>query len=286
MDDKKNLVGKNIGITSNVIVDRLGLKGYSMIANAGFNAIDFNMQRGFFISENNAFPINFNALINAHKQEIANSGLLVSQIHAPYYTSESNMNCPYHFERYLDTVEQALWASTCLGSKRFVIHPLHRYSWMTENEYELTEKLIYRLSSIAIKEEVDICIENLPYLFCGDYKRHLEFINLISDFKIKACFDTGHSKLCKKDPLQHLVALRDYIYAVHIHDNDGISDLHNRIKLNSNEWQMIINEMNTNENIISLSLETSGIYKKCDEDKIQNELILDFESISSYVKVE
>lgn len=286
MDDKKNLVEKSIGITSNVIVDRIGLKGYSAIAKAGFNAIDFNMQRGFFIGENNTFPTNFDNLINIHKQEIANCGLIVSQTHAPYYTSERNMNCQYNFECYLDTVEQALRASVCLGSKRFVIHPLHRYSWMAENEYELTEKMIHRLTSVATKEEVEICIENLPYLFCGDYYSHLKFINMISDFKIRACFDIGHSKLCKENPLHHLVALRNHIYAVHIHDNDGVSDLHDRIKLDIDEWQMIINEMNSNENIISLSLETSGIYKKCDENLIQNELILDFESISSYLKVE
>lgn len=285
MDGRKNIVQKKVGITSNVIVDRLGIEGYSLIKKAGFDAIDFNMQRGFFLLKNNSFSLDYYEKISKHKREIENNELCVSQTHAPYYTSEKYMNNKKAFECYLDAVEQSLLTSIYLGSKRFVLHPLHRYGWMKESEFELTLKMIDRVYAIANKEEVHICLENLPYSFCGDYESHIEYIKMFKQYDIKACFDTGHSRICNESPLQHLINLRDYVYAVHIHENDGTSDMHNRISMNCQEWKRIIGEMISNENIVSISLETSGIYKICDVKKIQSELILDYESINSYVKV-
>lgn len=286
MDGRKNIVQKKIGITSNVIVDRLGLEGYSLIKRAGFDAIDFNMQRGFFLLKNNSFSTDYFEQISKHKREIENNELYISQTHAPYYISDKYMNNKKNFECYLDAVEQSLLASIYLGCKRFVVHPLHEYSWMKENEFELTLKMINRIYEIANKEKVHICIENLPYEFCGNCESHMKFIKMLEQYDVKACFDTGHSKICNESPLQHLKALRDYVYAVHIHENNGIKDMHKRISANCQEWKMIINEMIRNKNIISISLETSGVYKICDIKKIQSELILDYESINSYIKVE
>lgn len=284
MDGRKIVVGRKIGITSNVITDRLGLDGYKLIKKAGFDAIDFNMQRGFFLLENNAFETCFFKCINEHKKEIENCGLFVSQTHAPYYTSEKFMNNYKALEKYLDVVEQSLLATICLESKRFIIHPLHKYRWMKESEFELTQKMISRLYNIAHKENIHICIENLPYDFCGNYSSHMEFIKMLENYEVKACFDTGHSKICDEEPLQHLKKMRNLVYAVHIHDNDGIRDLHNRLDKNSHYWQIMINEMLTNENLVSISLETSGIYKMCDIEKILSELVLDFEIVNSYTK--
>lgn len=283
MDDRKIIGSKSIGITSNVITDRLGIDGYKVIKKAGFDAIDFNMQRGFFSIENNAFDKSFVNLISEHKKEIENCGLVISQTHAPYYTLEKFMNNYMALEKYFDTVEQSLLATMYLGCKRFIMHPLHKYTWMRESELELTEKIISRLYNIAHKERIHICIENLPYDFCGNYSSHIKFLKMLEKYEVKACFDTGHSKICNEDQLLYLKNMRDLIYAVHIHDNDGTKDLHNRIDRKSHHWQLIINEILMNENIVSISLETSGIYKKCDTSEISNELILDFETINSYI---
>ena len=283
MDDRKTITRKNIGITSNVITDRLGLDGYRLIKKAGFDTIDFNMQRGFFSIENNAFEHSFINRIYEHKREIENCGLVISQTHAPYYTLEKYMNNYMELDKYFYVVEQSLLATICLGCKRFIIHPLHKYKWMRESEFELTQRMISRLYNIAHKEKIHICIENLPYDFCGDYSSHKEFLEILEDYEVKACFDAGHSKICNEKPLLHLKKMRELIYAVHIHDNDGIRDLHYRLDEKEYYWQLMINEMVTNKNIVSISLETSGIYKKCDTEKIYSELVLDFESVNSYM---
>ena len=55
MDQPKNERKILIGITSNVIIDRVGLQGYDMISKAGFECIDFNMQRGFYNVKDNSY---------------------------------------------------------------------------------------------------------------------------------------------------------------------------------------------------------------------------------------
>lgn len=283
MVDGKIITSKNIGITSNVITDRLGLDGYKIIKKAGFDTVDFNMQRGFFSIENNSFEHSFLKSINDHKCEIENCGLIITQTHAPYYTLENYMHNSMQLEKYIDAVEQSLLATVFLNCERFVIHPLHKYKWMKESELELTQKMISRLYNVAHKEKVHICIENLPYDFCGNYFTHREFMEILEKYEVKCCFDTGHSKICDEEPLLHLKQMRDLTYAVHIHDNDGIRDLHNRIGEKDHYWKSLISEIVMNENIVSISLETSGIYKKCDVEKIYSELVLDFESVNSYI---
>lgn len=283
MAQRKIMTNKKIGITSNVIVDRIGMDGYALIKKAGFDTIDFNMQRGFFSVKKNGFLCDMVNSIIRHKKEIELCGLTISQTHAPYYTLEKYMQCDAELECYFDAVEQALWATILLECKRFVIHPLHTYDWMKTSEFELTHKLIKRISNIAKNKGIYICMENLPYDFCGNYIKHSFFLEMLKEYNVKGCFDTGHSKMCDKNVLEHLKYLRDKIYVVHIHDNDGIKDLHSRIRPNSLEWQNIFSEIEINKNIISYSLETSGIYKICKVDDIYNELVMDYESVCSYI---
>lgn len=285
MDERKNKL-KKIGITSNVITDRLGVMGYSLIKKAGFTAIDFNMQRGFFSQKENSFSRDFFKIICKHSYEIINNDLFIAQTHAPYYTSEQYMNNPKSFDNYLDAVEKSLHATLYLSCKRFVIHPLHKYAWMKESEIELTKKMIERIFSCAKQENIYICLENLPYDLCGETKSHIEYLNYLKQYNIKACFDTGHSFIKDDSALNHLVKIKKYTYAVHIHQNDGTQDLHSRISVNSNQWYQIINELKNNNNVPSFSLETSGIYKGCDKKKIQEELVLDYKSICSYINAE
>lgn len=89
----------------------------------------------------------------------------------------------------------------------------------------------------------------------------------------------GHSLICDNNPYSHLLKMRNEIVAVHLHDNDRKHDLHDRIDLHREYWNSVIDEIKSNEKIVSFSLETSGIYKKCREEEIFSELKKDYNCI-------
>lgn len=284
MDIKKNITNKMIGITSNVITDRIGLDGYDLIADAGFDSIDFNMERGFFSIENNTFPEDFYDIILKHKEKIKECGLKVGQSHGPFYLNGDFLKNDDDLEKYFMSVEQALRASVILECEIFVVHPLHKLYWMTSDSISLTRKLLERLYRIADKAKIHICLENLPYEFCGDYKKHMYYISAFEDLQIKACFDLGHSLICNEVPVKHLINMREHIFAVHLHDNDGKKDLHERINPINTYWKPVIREIENNDNIQTISLETSSVYKKCNIEDIRDELKKDINSIIELIE--
>lgn len=287
MDVGKNIT-KYIGITSNVIFDRVGFKGYEWIANAGFDSVDFNMQRGFYDALKCSYPENFLESVQEHKRIISQIGLRVSQTHGPYYFSDEQLKDWNDLEKYFQAVDLALQATMFLECNRFVIHPLYCMPWMKRNadidNLRLTKMLVERLLKSVCNNPIYICIENLPYDFCNSLESHKKYLELGHSENVKGCFDLGHALVREADPIQHLNTLKDEIYAVHLHDNDRRLDLHDRIDVNNPLWRSMMNELRHNQNIDTISLETSGIYKYCLENDIRTELRKDFETVQVLIR--
>lgn len=289
MDYGKNLINKQIGITSNVITDRIGLNGYELIANAKFECVDFNMQRGFFNTTTNKYRENFFDNILIHEKKIKECGLKICQTHGPYYFSEEYIKTEKDLETYFYAVGQALEATKLLGCKKYVIHPLYCFKWMKNNtnysNIKLTKIMIDELLNLSKGSDIIICIENLPYEFCNNINSHQEYIDYMDNDRVKGCFDSGHAFIHEKDPSKHLKLLKEKIYTVHLHDNDMIHDLHGRIDINKHIWKKVIKELLLNQKIDTISLETSGIYKSCKIEKIQQNLKYDYNSIKNLIEM-
>lgn len=275
------------GITSNIIFSKLDLSGYEYIKKAGFLYIDFNMQRGYFDAENVSFKLNEKnivGIIGHHLEAIKNAGLEISQTHAPYYFSKYQLASRELFERYLNYVELSIYATALLKSRYIVLHPFFVLPWMEKygifNNEQLTKLCVKRLIKTAEKYDVYIAIENLPYDFCNDYLSHKDYINNMRSKRVVACLDIGHTFIPEDDTVKHIIEMTNLIKVLHIHDNDGKRDTHSRLRSNNRDWNMIVNVLkNINDDVV-FSLETSGIYKKCDPDDIPNELIKDFNSVA------
>ena len=81
------------------------------------------------------------------------------------------------------------------------------------------------------------------------------------------------------NPEIHLKKMRNRIWAVHLHDNDGKMDLHYRIDTNKSVWKDIFKELMLNPHVETISLETSGIYKNCSVKDIYSELVKDYKTV-------
>lgn len=275
-----------IGITSNVVFNKLGFSAYDNIKKAGFSCIDFNMQRGFYDADKEKFELNDKNIINViglHLDAIQNAGLDVSQTHAPYYFKNNQLASWEAFESYFHCLELSIYATALLKCRYMVLHPLFVLPWMvTQGVYDnkqLTHFYVERLLNTAEKYNVYIALENLPYDFCNNSVSHKNYINMMKSRRVVACLDIGHTFIPQNDTITHIVEMKDIIKVLHVHDNDGKKDFHSRLETSNRDWNSIVNTLNKLGGIV-FSLETSGIYKMCSREDILVELVNDFNSVA------
>jgi sugar phosphate isomerase/epimerase len=93
-----------------------------------------------------------------------------------------------------------------------------------------TVRNLKMLGALARDYSVTLCLENLSYDRVGSLPVELLALLHASDADIYATFDTGHAFIIAERygiPLSDFFdVLHPFIKHVHLHDNDGISDLH------------------------------------------------------------
>ena len=86
-----------------------------------------------------------------------------------------------------------------------------------------------QLLETAKKYDITICLENMPFLnfSIGSPSEILEFVQKMNDERFKICLDTGHVAVYEGlDVADVIRELSGEIRVLHLHDNDGKSDLH------------------------------------------------------------
>ena len=127
-----------------------------------------------------------------------------------------------------------------MGCPYIVVHgfKLAYYLGSERKEWERTEAFLDSLAPIAKELGITICIENLYEGIgghivegpCCDARKAVERIDRFNDKYhgevLGFCFDTGHANLVGID-FERFITMLDYrLKVLHIHDNDGIADLH------------------------------------------------------------
>lgn len=236
-----------IGIQSRLLLgDKAEEKDFYRIKAAGFDCIDFNLDR--FLPNNLIYQGEINHFFDqseeklfAHFEEYCRmatrTGLEFSQVHAPYplyvYGREED-------KEYLHMVaEKSILICSALHAPYLIVHPFKlSYPLGKLEEYEKNMEFFKSLILSAKKYGVKICLENLYNSFggricegvCADPYEAAEYIDKLNQAAgeecFAFCFDTGHANILGKNIKEMILTLGNRIQAVHIHDNDGIRDLH------------------------------------------------------------
>jgi len=239
-----------IGVqTKNVVADEDPLKGFEMLKRAGFTCCDFSL---------NAYPLNkkydipgagnffdqslaeLEDFFAPHKKAAELAGITINQMHMPY---------PIYMPRADEELNTYLWNQVApksmelchyFGCRYIVIHGLKLAYYLGSEalEWQETARFIDSIAPFAKEMGITICIENLyegtgvhivegP---CCDVKKAVERIDGFNE-KYHAevlgfCFDTGHANLLGIDFENFITTLGHRLKVLHIHDNDGIADLH------------------------------------------------------------
>ncbi|MBR2178974.1 MAG: sugar phosphate isomerase/epimerase [Selenomonadaceae bacterium] len=239
-----------IGVqTQNAIDDNCPEVGFNMIHNAGFDCVDFSLHS--YLSNTDIYRNKCSELFDKsmadleryfapHKSAAKAAGITVHQMHMPYpmYSMEADKA----FNDYLskNVAYKSLAICAFLECRYIVIHGfnLTRYLGTEENEWQYTENFIDKLAPQLKELGITACIENIyssigGHLIegsCCNARKAAERIDRLND-KYQAeilgfCFDTGHANLLGLDFERFITDLGDRLKILHIHDNDGIRDLH------------------------------------------------------------
>ena len=225
--------------TTNNMLDKIfGCeKSIEIIAKAGFDAVDLSLcSMG---EKNNIFCSNDYLDYAAKLLKLAKKyGVYFNQAHAFFGTSSST---PSINELAYNNVVRGIEIAGVIGAKVIIVHPNQHLPYNEGNNAEILKQKNYEfyksLLPIAEKNNVTIAIENMWQYnkgtkdiidsTCSRGPEFCEYVDMIESPYITACLDLGHCPLVGQKTENMIRTLGHYrLGALHVHDNDGISDLH------------------------------------------------------------
>lgn len=239
-----------IGVqTKNIVYDDCPKEGFALLKQAGFSCADFSLNS--YLKNTDLYKGELNRFFDKsvaeleeyflpHKKAAKEVGITINQMHMPY---------PIYVPMESKELNDYLWNVMAPKSMQIckfmecpyiVIHgfKLARYLGSEDAEWQQTEKFIDFIAPMAKEMGITICIENLydsigGHLVegpCCDVHKAVERIDRINE-KYDAevlgfCFDTGHANIVGIDFESFITTLGNRLKVLHIHDNDGVADLH------------------------------------------------------------
>lgn len=237
-----------VGVQTKGLLPEMELEeSLAIIASAGFERVDFNLDafmrnsdiyagklNGFFDEELDNLLIYF----GEYKKKFEERGIHPSQMHAPY-----PIFVPYRpdVSRYMQTtvVPKSIAIAGVLDIPWVVMHPF-KLQYTCGIETEKTANLEFFKSLIPLLKEhhVGVCLENLYENVggritegtCADPYEAIWYVDrlnkLAGEELFGICLDTGHMELVHRQPADYVRIVGKRLKIMHLHENDGIGDLH------------------------------------------------------------
>ncbi|MCI8834472.1 MAG: sugar phosphate isomerase/epimerase [Ruminococcus sp.] len=241
-----NLIGTQ---TKNIVEDGNPEAGFRLMKQAGFSCADFSLNSYLLNTSLYQFQLNdfFNRSVveleqffTPHKKGAVSAGIRINQMHMPYPAYVPKGSKELNGYLWNEVAPKSMEICAFLECPYIVVHgfKLARNLGSEQAEWERTEQFLDMLAPMAKEMGITVCIENLydnvgGHLIegpCCDAKKAVERIDRFNDRYhaevVGFCFDTGHANLVGLDFETFLVTLGDRLKVLHIHDNDGVRDLH------------------------------------------------------------
>ncbi len=206
---------------------------YKVMRAMGYESADFGMS----VTEDEPYSLpeaEAVAMLQAHRQAAEEAGIEISQVHGPWRWPPQDGTEEDRAER-MEKMKRCLRYTAVLGCRYMVVHPImpfHINDIGTGNEettWQINLDYYRELLVTAREQNVIIALENMPMpqFSIGSPEQILRFVTEINDPYMKVCLDTGHvSVYDKRQPIEAVYLLGDWIKVLHIHDNAGRSDEH------------------------------------------------------------
>ena len=239
-----------IGVqTKNIVEDNCPGEGFRLMRQAGFSCGDFSLN-GYLLNSslyqsevNTFFDQSLQELEHffaPHKKGADEAGITINQMHMPYPLCVPNGGGDLNDYLQQTVACKSMKLCAYFQCPHIVVHgfKLARNLGSEDAEWEQTEKFLDSLAPLARELHLTICVENLYNSAggslvegpCCNARKAAERIDRFNDRHhgelLGFCFDTGHANLTGLDFESFLTTLGHRLKVLHIHDNDGVGDLH------------------------------------------------------------
>lgn len=175
-----------------------------------------------------------------HKEAAKVAGIRINQMHMPYPNYVPGGSKELNDYLFHVVAPKSMEICAFMECPYIVAHglKLSYYLGSEAAEWEKTSEFLESLAPMAKRFGICICLENL-YTSMGGHivegpccdvrKAALRIDGLNEKFGAEVigfCFDTGHANLVGIDFEDFITVLGKRLKVLHIHDNDGIGDLH------------------------------------------------------------
>ena len=235
--------------TRNIVLDENPLEGFQLIKEAGFDCADFSLN-GYLPNKmvykgqvNGIFDKTVEELevfFTPHKEAAKQAGIRIHQMHMPYPLHVPNGKKEINDYLWNVVAPKSLHVCKFFDCKYIVVHgfKLATYLGSEELEWAETEKFLRFLAPMAKEMGITLCVENLYNSLgnhmvegpCCDVEKIVKRIDALNEeFGAEVfgfCLDVGHAHLVGIDIYDFIVRLGRRLKVLHVHDNDGVRDLH------------------------------------------------------------
>ncbi|MBQ8519561.1 MAG: sugar phosphate isomerase/epimerase [Agathobacter sp.] len=235
--------------TRNIVYDDNPIQGFELLRNAGFSCADFSLNayldnKSLYKGECNKFfdqtEEKLEVFFAPHKEAAKQAGIRIHQMHMPYPILVPKVNSEINDYLWNVVAPKSLKICKFLDCKYIVIHgfKLARYLGSEELEWERTEEFLRFMAPLAKELGIVLCVENLynsmgshmaegPCCDAGKTAERIDRLNEEYGAEVFGfCFDVGHANLVGLDIHEFIKTMGTRLKVLHIHDNDGVSDLH------------------------------------------------------------
>lgn len=235
--------------TRKIVQDSDPAQGFRQLKAAGFSCADFSLNG--YLTNTLLYRLELNdffgrsereleRFFTPHKLAAAAFGIRIHQMHMPYPVYLPNGGSELNDYLWNTVAPKSMKVCAFFGCRYLVVHgfKLSHYLGSESAEWEQTERFLTSLAPLARELGITLCIENLyssvgghivegPGCDAGKAAGRIDRFNEKYGAEVLGfCFDTGHANLVGIDVEPFIKTLGPRIRVLHIHDNDGLGDLH------------------------------------------------------------
>ncbi len=197
-----------------------------------------------------------------HVKLSANYGLKIEHAHLPYAGSDALWREFLSGHELFEIHKREIINASRCGLDTLIIHPYENVKILQTGNYGIFLNYMHKLAEIAFYSKIQLAFENLE-----EYELLDKLMQEFSDNSaIGFCFDSGHAHIANPGNYSLLEKYPEKLFALHLHDNDGVRDQHLLPGKGTIDWQNFICSLQATNFTGSLMLEAGYPFDNTEED--------------------